>query len=118
MKRNELMTGMKVKTADGKFYYVIQNFVRMLQNGKGKLYCALMPVDKSDPVYCYGFFEYDENLKFCGMENSEWNITNVYVYAGDVTGMVDLESDQSVWREITEPIELDQASLEKYLSLF
>lgn len=119
MKKIDLKTGMMVKTAEGKYFYVIQDWLyKDEETEQYKLMAMLMAADREDEQVFYGFLNYDQDLRLLGNENSEWNIVAVYIFAGADLNMMAKPERKDLWVELNEPAQISQEVIERYLTKF
>lgn len=119
MKKIDLKTGMMVKTAEGKYFYVIQDWLyKDEETEQYKLMAMLMAADREDEQVFYGFLNYDQDLRLLGNENSEWNIVAVYIFTGGDLNMMARPEGKDLWVELNEPAQIPQEVIERYLTKF
>lgn len=122
IKLNDLKTGMKVQTSDGKFYYVIEDWAYTDPSFSGaKCNAMLMACDPTDTQRFYGLLNYDEDGKIFGLEadeNNGWNIEKVFIFNSEDLNELNNPNAQDKWVEVTEAIQFDQAALTRYFNKF
>ncbi len=117
LKLNELRTGMKVQTSEGRFFYVIEDWCHRKAGDTTSMNAILLACDPADTQRFYGLLNYDEHGHLFGLDEHAWNIEKVYIFTGDLNDM-NLPDHEAEWVEITEPIVMDQETLTKYLNKF
>lgn len=119
MKKIDLKTGMMVKTAEDKYFYVIQDWLyKDEETEQYKLMAMLMAADREDEQVFYGFLNYDQDLRLLGNENSKWNIVAVYIFTGIDLNMMAKPEGKDLWVELNEPAQISQEVIERYLTKF